>query len=108
MIEGVFDICVRCGGEVSVTRHLIDAHAGHDDGFPVHLVWSHPQCGVTTETGITDEQYHSARSVLALERGDKVEREYTQEESELAAWVAILSNDNRIEEVLLEWAMWLN
>lgn len=71
MIDGVFDICPECGGEVTVVKHLIDAHMAENDPSEVHLVWHHAKCAIRSEAAISIQDYKSALSLSKIDNGEK-------------------------------------
>ncbi len=72
MIDGVFEICAECGGEVTVVKHLIDAHMAENDPEEVHLVWFHEKCKMRSEAAISIQDYKSALSISKIDNGEKV------------------------------------
>ena len=83
VIEGTFDVCRHCGGEVSVQNHLTGAHLSDING-EVHLAWHHAKCGVVSETAVSIQDYQSALSIMRLQSGIEVERIASEDEELLA------------------------
>lgn len=101
MIDGTFDVCTHCGGEVSVQKHLIDAHMSEDefDEKPVHLTWSHVPCGVVEETAISAQDYKSALSVMKIHSGSDVPRVDSESEELLRRFRVELGQMKTIDDV---------
>lgn len=69
MIEDTIEICRVCGGDVLLDVHMVGAHVAEDNPQEVHLVWTHPTCGVTSEAAISVTDYKAALSWLQRSAG---------------------------------------
>lgn len=99
MVDGTFDVCDRCGGEVNIKDHLHAAHLSQeDDGF-AHLVWSHVQCGKLKETVITLQDYKSALSILQRNTGKEVPFVESEGDSLIGRFRMVLSVTRTIEDI---------
>lgn len=105
MIRGCFGVCEKCGGEINVVSHLIDAHmAEQGTGGDVHLVWAHVACNESGETPISVQDYKSALSHARLGAGSQVEVIASEADELYDEFVAQLEDVRTVADLEKAWA----